>query len=182
MTIDIIRLQIPTPVGSAQVELNEGGFTAVRFVDLTTPKTSGNRHRICDVKSVLEAEPMLRDYAKKTRVGILQGLESLLELQWADRLPLVITGTPFQISVWDALARIPSGCTHSYRWLAHAIGKPHATRAVANACGANPLAYFIPCHRIIRSDGQLGGYRWGIETKRFLIERESSQGNLALIL
>jgi AraC family transcriptional regulator, regulatory protein of adaptative response / methylated-DNA-[protein]-cysteine methyltransferase len=87
-------------------------------------------------------------------------------------LPLDIRGTAFQRRVWQALLKIPAGQTASYGDIAIRIGAPKATRAVAQACGANALAVVIPCHRVIRSDGTLSGYRWGIERKRALLARE----------
>jgi AraC family transcriptional regulator of adaptative response/methylated-DNA-[protein]-cysteine methyltransferase len=88
-------------------------------------------------------------------------------------LPLDIQGTAFQRRVWAALRAIPAGTTLSYAQLAAAVGNPRAVRAVAQACAANPLAVAIPCHRARRKDGGLGGYRWGLERKRTLIELES---------
>jgi AraC family transcriptional regulator of adaptative response/methylated-DNA-[protein]-cysteine methyltransferase len=87
-------------------------------------------------------------------------------------LPLDISGTAFQQRVWQALRAIPAGATASYAKIAEAIGLPKATRAVAQACAANALAVAIPCHRVIRADGALSGYRWGIERKRALLARE----------
>jgi AraC family transcriptional regulator of adaptative response/methylated-DNA-[protein]-cysteine methyltransferase len=87
-------------------------------------------------------------------------------------LPLDIQGTAFQRRVWQALAAIPVGSTASYIEIARAVGAPTASRAIAQACGANPLAVAIPCHRVVRSDGALSGYRWGIERKRELLRRE----------
>jgi len=105
--------------------------------------------------------------------------------QWADRivrfitapeqnldLPLDIRGTAFQARVWRALRKIPLGKTASYTEIAAALGQPKAVRAVAQACAANKLALIVPCHRVIRSDGELGGYRWGLERKRELLSRE----------
>ena len=89
-------------------------------------------------------------------------------------LPLDIRGTAFQQRVWAALRAIPSGKTATYKEIAQAIGQPKAVRAVAQACGANPLAVAIPCHRVVRSDGDLSGYRWGVERKRKLIDREAA--------
>jgi AraC family transcriptional regulator, regulatory protein of adaptative response / methylated-DNA-[protein]-cysteine methyltransferase len=89
-------------------------------------------------------------------------------------LPLDIRGTAFQQKVWAALSAIPSGATATYAEIARAIGQPKAVRAVAQACGANPLAIAIPCHRVVRSDGDLSGYRWGVERKRKLIDREAA--------
>ena len=89
-------------------------------------------------------------------------------------LPLDVRGTAFQERVWQALREIPVGSTASYADIALRIGSPKAVRAVAQACGANSLAVAIPCHRVVRSDGNLSGYRWGVERKRQLLERESS--------
>jgi len=88
-------------------------------------------------------------------------------------LPLDVRGTAFQERVWQALREIPVGSTASYADVALRIGSPKAVRAVAQACGANNLAVAIPCHRVVRSDGNLSGYRWGVERKRQLLERES---------
>lgn len=87
-------------------------------------------------------------------------------------LPLDIRGTAFQERVWRALRDIPPGATASYAEIAQAIGKPKAVRAVAQACGANRLAVAIPCHRVVRSDGTISGYRWGVERKQALLKRE----------
>ena len=89
-------------------------------------------------------------------------------------LPLDVRGTAFQQRVWQALREIPAGSTVSYRDIAARIGAPNAARAVAQACGANALAVAIPCHRVVRTDGSLSGYRWGIERKRTLLTREGA--------
>ena len=83
-------------------------------------------------------------------------------------------GTVFQRQVWAALQEIPAGTTVTYSQLAAAIGRPTATRAVAAACGANPTAVVVPCHRVIGADGSLTGYRWGVERKRALLDREGA--------
>jgi AraC family transcriptional regulator of adaptative response/methylated-DNA-[protein]-cysteine methyltransferase len=87
-------------------------------------------------------------------------------------LPLDVRGTAFQERVWQALREIPPGRTATYADIARRIGRPRAVRAVARACGANPVAVAIPCHRVVRSDGGLSGYRWGVARKRALLERE----------
>ena len=89
-------------------------------------------------------------------------------------LPLDVRGTAFQQRVWQALREIPAGETVSYTELARRIGAPKSVRAVAQACGANRLAVAIPCHRVVRNDGALSGYRWGVERKRTLLERETA--------
>jgi AraC family transcriptional regulator of adaptative response/methylated-DNA-[protein]-cysteine methyltransferase len=88
-------------------------------------------------------------------------------------LPLDVQGSAFQQRVWQALREIPAGATASYRQVAERIGSPAAVRAVARACASNTIAVAIPCHRVVRNDGTLSGYRWGIERKRALLEREA---------
>ena len=89
-------------------------------------------------------------------------------------LPLDVRGTAFQHRVWQALRDIPAGSTATYTEIADRIGAPNAARAVAQACGANPLAVAIPCHRVVRTDGSLSGYRWGVDRKRRLLEKEGA--------
>ena len=89
-------------------------------------------------------------------------------------LPLDVRGTAFQQRVWQALRKIPAGSTVSYAEIAKQIGAPSSVRAVAQACAANVLAVAIPCHRVVRNDGALSGYRWGVERKRALLEREAN--------
>jgi AraC family transcriptional regulator of adaptative response/methylated-DNA-[protein]-cysteine methyltransferase len=92
-------------------------------------------------------------------------------------LPLDLRATAFQLKVWEELRRIPYGETRSYKQVAEAIGQHTATRAVARACATNPVALVTPCHRVVRESGDPGGYRWGLERKRRLLERE--RGGLA---
>jgi AraC family transcriptional regulator of adaptative response/methylated-DNA-[protein]-cysteine methyltransferase len=87
-------------------------------------------------------------------------------------IPLDAQGTAFQWRVWNALQQIPRGTTLSYSQVAKRIGQPTAVRAVARACATNPVALVVPCHRVIREDGDLGGYRWGLERKKQLLEQE----------
>jgi len=88
------------------------------------------------------------------------------------RLPLDIRGTVFQRRVWDELRRIPRGETRTYKEIARAVGAPAAVRAVGSACGANPVALVVPCHRAVRTDGGLGGYAWGLKRKKKLLALE----------
>ena len=96
-------------------------------------------------------------------------------------LPLDIQATAFQCRVWEELRRIPIGTTRSYQEIANAIGKPKAVRAVAGACASNHVALIIPCHRVIREDKSLGGYRWGLERKRKLLESEQHRKSAAAV-
>ena len=111
--------------------------------------------------------------------GLLPALEKTLRHFEDPRstldLRLDLTGSVFQRRVWNALRQIPLGETASYLDIARQLGQPTAFRAVANACGANPLAVIVPCHRVLRQDGSLGGYRWGLERKRQLLDREAQR-------
>ncbi len=91
----------------------------------------------------------------------------------APDVPLDLLGTPFQRRVWDELRSVPNGSTATYTAIAERIGAPRAVRAVAGACARNHVALLVPCHRIVRSDGGWGGYRWGIDRKRAILEAET---------
>lgn len=103
------------------------------------------------------------------KVKDLPYLENLQELS---SYPLEPRGTEFQRSVWDALLKIPKGQTSTYSAIAKEIGRPNSYRAVGNAVGKNPISYLIPCHRVIRADGRLGGFSGGIEIKKILLKNE----------
>ncbi|MBP1466769.1 methylated-DNA--[protein]-cysteine S-methyltransferase [Candidatus Chloroploca sp. M-50] len=106
------------------------------------------------------------DFIVRQVVALVEQPERTLDL------PLDLQGTAFQERVWQVLRTLPAGSTISYSELAERIDNPKAVRAVASACAANRLAVVIPCHRVVRSDGALSGYRWGIERKRALLQRE----------
>lgn len=93
-----------------------------------------------------------------------------------DQVPFVLSGTDFQKTVWNHLRSIPFGTTASYSSVATAIGRPKAIRAVASACGKNKLAILIPCHRVVKNDGKISKYRWGVDRKRMLLDLESDKG------
>lgn len=95
-----------------------------------------------------------------------------IENKTVDNIPLHISGTDFQFNVWNALLQIPLGKLSSYKKIAEAIHKPKAVRAVGNAVGNNPVSYIIPCHRVIRSNRDLGGYFWGLHIKKKMLEKE----------
>jgi AraC family transcriptional regulator, regulatory protein of adaptative response / methylated-DNA-[protein]-cysteine methyltransferase len=104
---------------------------------------------------------------------LLTEVESFIESPGRGlNIALDAQGTAFQRRVWGALSRIPVGSTASYTDIARRIGAPNSVRAVARACGANAIAVAIPCHRVVRNDGDLSGYRWGVGRKRILLERE----------
>jgi len=143
---------------------------------------------ICAILMGDDAAALVRDlqdrFARATLIGGDAGFEQLVAkvvgFVEAPRLgldlPLDVRGTAFQQRVWQALREIPPGLTVSYSEVARRIGAPRAVRAVASAVAANALAVAIPCHRVVRTDGSLSGYRWGVERKRALIEREAAPG------
>ena len=140
---------------------------------------------VCAISLGDDAEVLVRDlqdrFARATLIagdaGFEQWVACVVGFVEAPRLgldlPLDIRGTAFQQRVWQALRAIPPGSTASYAEIARRIGAPKSARAVAAACAANPLALAIPCHRIVRGNGDLAGYRWGIERKRALLAREA---------
>ncbi|WP_288381653.1 bifunctional DNA-binding transcriptional regulator/O6-methylguanine-DNA methyltransferase Ada [uncultured Massilia sp.] len=142
---------------------------------------------ICAILIGDEPEPLVHDLQERFPQAELIGAEPEYEAVVAQvvsfvetpriglDLPLDVRGTAFQRRVWEALRAIPAGVTVSYAELAERIGMPTGARAVASACAANPVAVAIPCHRVVRTGGGLSGYRWGIERKRTLIEREAGQ-------
>jgi AraC family transcriptional regulator, regulatory protein of adaptative response / methylated-DNA-[protein]-cysteine methyltransferase len=139
---------------------------------------------VCAILMGDDPNQLVRDlqdrFSKAWLVGADAEFESLVAKvvglveapQLGSNLPLDVRGTAFQRRVWKALSTIPAGSTVSYANIAKKIGAPKSVRAVAQACGANPLAIAIPCHRVVRDDGALSGYRWGIERKRALLTRE----------
>lgn len=139
---------------------------------------------VCAILMGDDPEPLVRDLEKRfphaNLIGGKRAFEKLVAQvvglvespKQGAALPLDIRGTAFQQKVWQALMRIPPGRTVSYAEIAERIGQPKSVRAVAGACAANAIAVAIPCHRVVRSDGALSGYRWGIARKRALLERE----------
>ena len=140
---------------------------------------------ICAILMDESAEVLIGDLQDRFPNANLIGADSDFE-QWVAKvvgfverpalgldLPLDIQGTAFQQRVWQALMKIPAGQTATYADVAHMMGAPKAVRAVAGACAANKIAVAIPCHRVIRTDGGLSGYRWGVERKRVLLDREA---------
>jgi AraC family transcriptional regulator of adaptative response/methylated-DNA-[protein]-cysteine methyltransferase len=151
-----------TPLGTALVAATDKGVCAVKL-----GRDTAALERLLAEEfpaAQLVREP-LRELCEKI-LAFIAGEASLA------RVPLDIRGTVFQCRVWEALRRIPRGETRTYREIARAIGAPAAVRAVGSACGANPVALLVPCHRAIRTDGGLGGYAWGLGTKRRLLEIE----------
>jgi AraC family transcriptional regulator of adaptative response/methylated-DNA-[protein]-cysteine methyltransferase len=151
-------------LGSILVAATERVVCAVQFGDDPDALVRGLQDRFPNAELVGADEEFERLVA--TVVGLVEVPGVAVDL------PLDIRGTAFQQLVWQALREIPAGSTASYAEIAARIGSPKATRAVAQACGANPVAVAIPCHRVIATDGSLSGYRWGVERKRALLARE----------
>ena len=155
---------VPSPLGRLLVATTPRGICRVSL-------GSGAEELEAGLRAEFPAAELRRDRGALARsVGaILRYLAGRAEPL---DLPLDVRATAFQRRVWEALRRIPYGTTRTYAEIARAIGKPTATRAVARACATNPAALVIPCHRVVRQDGGLGGYRWGMERKRALLARE----------
>jgi len=151
-------------LGSVLVAQSERGICAIWLGDDPHALVQALQERFPSA-SLIEGD---RDFAQV----VAQVVALVEDPALGSDLSLDIRGTPFQRRVWHALQAIPAGETVSYKVLAERIGAPQSVRAVAGACAANPLAVAIPCHRVVRQDGSLSGYRWGIARKRVLLERE----------
>lgn len=156
---------VPTALGHVLVAATDRGLCSVTLGDEAASLETALR-REYPAANVERQDDELRGWAGAV-VARMAGDE-------AERLPLDVGGTAFQCRVWDALQRIPRGSTRSYAEIARELGQPSAARAVARACATNRLALVIPCHRVVREDGGLGGYRWGVERKRELLAREGA--------
>jgi len=177
-------------LGMTPSELRAGGAAvALRFAvgecSLGAILVAASDRGVCAILLGDDPEELLADLERRFPRAELVGADPSFEALVARAvglverpdlgadLPLDVRGSAFQLRVWQALRAIPPGATTSYAELARAIGEPRAARAVARACAANPLAVAIPCHRVVRVDGGLAGYRWGVERKRALLERET---------
>lgn len=156
----LISHTYPTPVGPLTVIA--GGTTVMAAGFCSLDELSG---RIGDVGPVAVVTAI--DGVDEAVADYLDGAVDAL-----DRVDVDQTGTDLQQQVWKQLRLIPAGTTSSYGQLARAVGRPEASRAVGSACGRNLIAPFVPCHRVLRSDGSPGGYAYGVEVKRWLLDHE----------
>ena len=152
-------------LGLVLVARSEGAACAIFLGDDREALTRDLRHRF--------PQAVLTDGDAELESALTRVVEFVEAPARGLDLPLYVRGTEFQRRVWRALREIPPGRTATYNEIAGRIGAPGSARAVAGACAANPLAVVIPCHRVVRSDGGLSGYRWGVERKRALLEREA---------
>jgi AraC family transcriptional regulator of adaptative response/methylated-DNA-[protein]-cysteine methyltransferase len=156
---------VDSPLGRLLVAASQTGVCTVRMGDKDAELLSALAAEFPAADCVPSASAPLSEWAAAL-VDHLSGVRPGLDL------PLDVLGTAFQHRVWSELRRIPYGQTRTYAQVAQAIGQPRAVRAVARACATNPAALVIPCHRVVRSDGALGGYRWGIPRKEALLAKE----------
>ena len=164
--VQIRAVTVPCSLGWLLVAATERGICRISFGDSAAP-----------LERALRTEFPAAEVARDD--GALEAWVARLTAHLDGRtpridLPLDVRATAFQRRVWEALQRIPYGSTRSYSEVARAIGKPTAARAVARACATNPAAIVIPCHRVVREDGGLGGYRWGLKRKQALLTREAA--------
>jgi len=182
----------PQRLGMSPTSYRKGGLgTAIRFAvgacTLGAILVAATREGVCAILLGDDPEVLVRELQDRFPKASVSGGDATFERWVAEvvgfveapgqglNLPLDIGGTAFQQRVWAALCAIPVGATATYAEIARAIGDPAASRAVAGACAANPLAVAIPCHRVVRSDGGLSGYRWGVARKRALLTREGAE-------
>jgi AraC family transcriptional regulator, regulatory protein of adaptative response / methylated-DNA-[protein]-cysteine methyltransferase len=160
---------VETSLGTLLVAGTERGLCLVRFGG-SAAALARELHREFPAAQVVADEPRVSLWARALSAQV-DGIKP------SSLVPLDVQATAFQWRVWQELRRIPFGKTRSYRQIAAAVGRPRAARAVARACATNPTAVAIPCHRVVREDGALGGYRWGLQRKQALLEREAGTGN-----
>jgi len=158
---------VPSPLGHMMVAATSRGLCAVRFGE-SAMELEGDLHEEFEAAEISRDDAALRPYVQPLLAN-LRGENPTIDL------PLDVRATAFQKKVWDELRRIPRGETRSYSEVAHAIGDDKAVRAVARACASNPVAIAVPCHRVVRSDGDISGYRWGVERKKKLLEQEQRE-------
>ncbi|MHB8255198.1 MAG: methylated-DNA--[protein]-cysteine S-methyltransferase [Acidiferrobacter sp.] len=149
-----------TPFGKAFIALTPQGVCALAFLE-----ASGPDEQLAALRKQWPHAHM-RENPDRTCLVVATLFLNEKMIKPDRPLSLCVSGTNFQVSVWRALLQIPKGRVASYSQVATAIGHPHAARAVGQAVGANPIAFLIPCHRVIRESGELGGYRWGVTRKR----------------
>ncbi|MDQ6482484.1 methylated-DNA--[protein]-cysteine S-methyltransferase [Dyadobacter sp. LHD-138] len=162
-----------TPFGECFIAVTERGICAMAFVDEQTKDHQlillGKKWHFASIEA---NQVVTENYVNRIFAPHLSSL---------DRLPLLVQGTNFQLKVWEALLTIPQGAVTTYQQIANSIGNPKAVRAVGTAVGDNPIAFLIPCHRVIRKEGILGEYRWGSLRKKALIGWEAAKSDNDLV-
>ena len=164
---------VDSPLGRLLVAATDRGISALYLGEKDAPLKAAlqKEYPRAEIDSDSSASKNLGGWVSKV-LAHLRGKEPHLDL------PIDVQATAFRRRVWEELKRIPYGATRTYSEVARAIGRPAAIRAVARACATNPVSVVVPCHRVVRADGNLAGYRWGIERKRALLEHESAARNV----
>ncbi len=160
-----------SPFGRCLLAMTEKGICDLRFID-----KAQEDHSIRDLSKKWSAAALVED--QEGGDEIVHGIFNSISGPGPEKLTLDLYGTNFQIKVWQALLRIPEGAIVSYTDVARRVGRPDAVRAVAGAVGKNPVAWLIPCHRVLRKSGELGGYRWGLTRKKIMLTREIAAGGI----
>lgn len=155
-SVDSVKFFLKSAYGTLEITITENFVTDIRFTTQDKDTQYVRTARKSEAQKALINQ--LRNYFSKRPIGF--------------DVPTKPKGSDFQIAVWEEMKKVPYGKTATYAEIATGIGRPRAVRAVANAIAKNPLAIIVPCHRIIRSDGTLGGYAWGIGLKKRLLELE----------
>ncbi len=166
--IAISHVCVESPFGLLMLAATDRGLCCVQFGDSKAQLQASLRSEFPAAETVELHEPYPEPFHlwMRSLMRYLSGEEMKFDL------PLDVRGTAFQWKVWQFLQLIPAGQVASYTAVAEALGQPKAARAVGHACALNPVALVIPCHRVLRGDGDLGGYRWGLERKQRLLEHE----------
>ena len=157
-----------TPFGTSLIATTARGICNLYFLETTDEQTAAQRLRL----AWKNAEIIRDEQATQSLRDLIFNSETLSEQK---PLTLLVKGTNFQIQVWRALLKLPFGAIATYQTIAQLVARPTAARAVGNAIGNNPIGYLIPCHRVIRESGELGGYGWGVERKTVMLGWEASR-------
>lgn len=180
-------------LGMTPSSYRKGGMYQTIFYTLTSTKLgtmllAATARGVCAIRFGHEAlmlEEIRKEFPNATLLEdsevlntYIQAINTYLEGETQLDLPLDLAGTVFQYKVWQVLQKIPHGQTRSYAQVAEAVGTPKAVRAVASACASNPVALAVPCHRVVRANGELSGYRWGLDRKQWLLEHEQTKVGL----
>ncbi len=157
-----------TPFGTSLIATTARGICNLYFLETTDEQTAAQKLRL----TWKNAEIIRDEQATQSLRDLIFNSETLSEQK---PLTLLVKGTNFQIQVWRALLKLPFGAIATYQTIAQMVARPTAARAVGNAIGKNPIGYLIPCHRVIRESGELGGYGWGVERKTVMLGWEASR-------
>lgn len=159
-----------SPMGEGWIQANEKGLVKIELPGTENkPSFSDDEYKNDSIY-----QTKIQGHLRKALTWVEHYFESkLTQREDIGRMGLILQGTPFQNKVWQAISEIPPGDTRTYQQIAHKIGRPNAARAVGAACGANPLPLVVPCHRVVASNGGLGGFAGGLELKQWLLDHEA---------